>query len=118
MDGLAGALQRVAQTSPAGDSGTWYHKNDSGMTVYFFWGIADVAGQEFAGSMNDIENATITLPRMSGITGLEPGDGDVLVDSSSRAWRVLTINLLGLPTNPAAWTLGLQREPEFNRTHG
>ena len=101
-----------------GDSGTFYHKNDSGMTVYFVWGAANTDGGQLAGLSHDMETTTLTMPRITGITGLEPGEGDLIADSSSRYWGVVSIRKLGLPSNPCAWQLEVMREAELNRTDG
>jgi hypothetical protein len=112
LSGLAGVA------GLAGDSGTYYHKNDSGFTCYFFWGSSTTAGVALGGLMNDLETVRITVPVGTSFSGLEPGIGDVLVTDDSKQWSVQNVVKLGLPSNPCAWALDLEREPELNRTNG
>lgn len=115
MDNVARALLRTAHRK--GDSGTYYHKNDSGTTVYFIWGTATTTSDDALGVSSDSEEAQVTLPRFVGITGLEPAIGDVLL-TGSQYWGVRSIQKLGLHSNPAAWLLAVTRELELNRSDG
>lgn len=116
MDNIGRALLTLSKVR--GDSGTYYHRNDSGQTIYFVWGNASTAPDEIANVLNDVEGANVTIPKQSCLSGLEPSPGDVLVDASSKAWRVDNVSKLGLATNPCAWRLMLSREAELNRTDG
>jgi hypothetical protein len=119
MDGIAQALGSLASVAGVvGDSGTYYHKNDSGMTVYFFWGTSTTEQVDAGYLQSDIETLNLTMPRIAGITGLEPAVGDLIMDSLSRFWGIVSVKKLGLPTNPAAWLLAVTREAELNKTDG
>lgn len=115
MDNIAAALSGLASHSSAvGDSGTYYSRNDSGYTVYFFWNASAIDPDTSFGATNDFEECNITMPKCSGITGNEPSPGDLL-SAGGTYWAVLNVKKLGIPTNPAAYQLRIRREPEANR---
>lgn len=117
MDGVAHALSGLlSQAGAVGDSGTWYNRNDSGYTVYFAWGTsALLSADTFAGTIADIEEASVTIPKQTGMTGNEPSPGDLLAASGGDYWRCVDVKKLGLPQNPCAYVCRMQREPELNK---
>ena len=115
MDNIAAALSGLAsQAGAVGDSGTYYSRNDSGYTAYFFWASSTIDPDRTYGVTNDFEESSVTMPKCSGITGNEPSPGDLLTIASI-PWTVLSVAKLGLPSNPVAYKLSIRREPEANR---
>jgi hypothetical protein len=115
MDNIAHALSGLAaQAGAVGDSGTYFCRNDSGYTAYFFWNASSIDPDQTFGATNDFEECNVTMPRCSGVTGNEPSPGD-LMSAGGTYWAILSVKKLGLPMNPAAYQLRIRREPEANR---